>query len=125
MVFCIYFYHYRTNSVRELEAFAENAIAVNRLILRHMSISQATGPMFRCVSEENLSPSPRFLVGSEDTDDSNMSCDSDTDGPPVMWMALSPPGESSLAKRRSKKITTHTSDSKLARSPPKVLSSMF
>ncbi len=111
--------------MRELEAFAENAIAVNRLILRHLSISHATGPtMIHCVSEENLS-SPRFQIGEFETVDSQSSSDSDTDGPPVMWMALSPPGESSLARRRAKKITSHTSDSKLARSPPKVLSSMF
>ena len=45
----------RTNSVKELEAFAENAIAVNRMILRHMSISEAYQP-----------PSLRLAPASED-----------------------------------------------------------
>jgi len=92
----------RTHSVKELEAFAENAVAVNRLILRHMSISEvhAPAPTFRIgsVSEENISPHYNYY----DSDDSKSSFDIDLEQP-MMMLGLSPPGTSSLARRRSKK----------------------
>ena len=91
--------YFRTHSVKELEAFAENAVAVNRLILRHMSISEvhAPPPSFRIgsVSEENLSPHMNY-----DSDDSKSSFDIDLEQP-MMMLGLSPPGTSSLARRRA------------------------
>ena len=88
--------------MKELEAFAENAVAVNRLILRHMSISEchAPPPTFRIgsVSEENLSPH----FNCYDSDDSKSSFDIDLEEP-MMMLGLSPPGTSNLARRRAKK----------------------
>jgi len=142
----------RNNSVKELEAFAENANAVNRLILRHLSISEACHPL----SSANLRARGADLT-SQDTGDgclipggpTNQSMpifslphnkedplfstggDSDVeedeqdgsgdggmffigdhvsegsdegedqpDEPPILWMGLTPPGNSALAKRR-------------------------
>ena len=105
----------RTNSVKELEAFAENAVAVNRMILRHLSISEAFAPpVFNLANafgdDEFEEKTPRFTIGDGggDTDgvcggdvDFQISSESDGEqGAPTMWMGLSPPGKSSLARRR-------------------------
>ena len=67
------FFTYRTNSVKELEAFAENAVAVNRMILRHMSISEAFAPpVFNLANafgeDEFEEKTPRFTIGDGDKD---------------------------------------------------------
>ena len=110
----------RTNSVKELEAFAENAVAVNRMILRHLSISEAFAPpVFNLANafgdDEFEEKTPRFTIGDGggggDADgvvcvggdvDFQISSESDGEqgGASTMWMGLSPPGKSSLARRR-------------------------
>ena len=68
--------------MKDLEAFAENANAVNRLILRHLSISEAyhppnirgddphdcTVPIFRMPHEKD---SPLFKAGGDESDVEN------------------------------------------------------
>jgi len=114
----------RTNSIKELEAFAENAVAVNRMILRHLSISEAFQPRKFNLNEDDFDPleehddktprftigdfddlddnerTPRFSVGDYSTDSDSLG-DMDLESRPVSWFGLSPPGQSSLAKRRS------------------------
>jgi MAP kinase interacting serine/threonine kinase len=146
----------RNNSIKELDNFAENANALNRMIQRHLSISEAFQP-------------PSFQVGGvleEDSDEDNQlkgvpvvnvvfesgetaifHMDSDHSGSegdgedvaPILWMGMSPPGSSALARRRAFKNqgSESTSDEtpeespKLirpiyhGRSPPKVPSAMF
>ena len=144
---------FRNNSVRGLEVFAGNANAYNRLILHHMSISEATEPQ-----TFHLSPIVGFHNNSEDEDyqpifhldaDNNQcmfqigdlseegsSGEEEPDQAPILWMGLSPPGESGLARRRSLKMdvnknkevdhnTTRSNVKKITRSPPKVMSSVF
>lgn len=104
----------RTNSVKELEAFAENAIAVNRLLLRHLSISECHHPPSFRIGAMSEDLSPRFRIGNEeDSEDSKGS--SDSEGEPAMFSfgGLSPPGESSLARRRNRnrnRLDTLTTD---------------
>lgn len=108
----------RNNSVKELEAFAENANAYNRLILRHLSISEAYepasfrvgevlqeddclddhgGPVFSIPGDKDHM---MFKIGDDSSDEGSNSSSGDEDHAPILWMALSPPGESSLARRR-------------------------
>jgi len=98
----------RTNSVKELEAFAENAIAVNRLLLRHLSISEAHDPPSFRVGPLSEELSPRFHMG-DDSDDSKSSSDSEADQTMFVF-GLSPPGESMLARRRRARLDTLTAD---------------
>ena len=142
----------RTNSVKELEAFAENAVAVNRMILRHLSISEAFAPpVFNLANafgdaDEFEEKTPRFTIGDGDNDngdcggvdvDFQISSESDGEQAPGMWMGLSPPGKSSLARRRmlskgssedddsnSAAMTSSTTITK-PRSPPKAPSALF
>lgn len=100
----------RTNSVKRLEDFAESANACNRLFMRHLSISEIRQPppMYRldCYSEENISPRG-FHIGSDDSQGS-----SDSEGDTTMFsFNMSPPGESGLAMRRRRRLTTLTADS--------------
>ena len=147
------FFFFRTNSVKELEAFAENAVAVNRMILRHLSISEAFAPpVFNLANafgdDEFEEKTPRFTIGDGggDTDgvcggdvDFQISSESDGEqGAPTMWMGLSPPGKSSLARRRmlskgssedddnsSSTTSTTTTTMMKPRSPPKAPSALF
>ena len=145
---------YRTNSIKELEAFAENAVAVNRMILRHLSISEAFAPpvfnlAYAFGDDEFEEKTPRFTIGDcgGDTDgvcggdvDFQISSESDGEqGAPTMWMGLSPPGKSSLARRRmlskgssedddnnsSSTTSTTTTTVMKPRSPPKAPSALF
>ncbi len=92
--------------------FAENAVAVNRMILRHMSITEAreSGPFFR--DDEDLEET---FVDHEETifqmDSSDNGSDAENDTAPILWMGLSPPGSSSLAQRRRRKSTLRSSSS--------------
>lgn len=149
------FFIHRNNSIKELEAFAENAIAVNRMILRHLSISEAHEPTSfkpwedfedssgRGSSSSNKEPifkmpddkdDPIFHIGSDsDNEIFQLSDDENSDTAPVLWMGLSPPGASSLARRRAKKSSSDSSSTGSdtgsprihARSPPKAPSAMF
>ena len=101
--------YFSTNSVKELEAFAENAIAVNRLILRHLSISEAYSPMERpkfAVGETDDGPlfDKDMYGGREGHSEEEYDCLGElSDEAPILWMGLSPPGGSGLAKRRADK----------------------
>jgi MAP kinase interacting serine/threonine kinase len=155
----------RNNSVKDLEAFAENANAVNRLILRHLSISEAyqpshllhgdagqerSIPIFRMPHDKE---NPLFSAGGDDSDIENfdmgsgdnnffigdhVSEGSDEEQPdeaPILWMGLTPPDMSNLARRRLAKSTSEDEDDilhpipntkALERRPPvKVPSAMF
>ena len=163
----------RTNSVKELEAFAENAVAVNRMILRHMSISEAYAPpVFNLsnafVDDDIDEKTPRFGIGNDTAacfmigePDAGSSADSSNDGGGIlirpgggrgdhllyaqassesdgeqaslgMWMGLSPPGKSTLARRRIlSRGSSDDNDSdqvlkiRASRSPPKTASARF
>ena len=104
--------------MKELEAFAENANAVNRLILRHISISEAFNPPSFQIggTEESVESEPDepmfhlnhdfdetiFQMGS-DLEGSGSGSEEDEDQPPILWMGLTPPGQSALARRRASK----------------------
>mgnify|MGYP003573967884 CR=1 FL=1 len=137
----------RNNSIKELDNFAENANAMNRMILRHLSISEAyqppafqiggmleeeeegeTGgmPIFNCPNGVDVSELAIFAM------DSDSPHSEEEDGAPIMWMGISPPGSSALARRRAAKKqgsdeTTENSPKVIrhGRSPPKVPSAMF
>ena len=149
-LFYLHFF-YRNNSIKELDAFAENAVSVNRLIMRHISMSEAFNPpTFKPWSEDEeedgedvSSPSqfppifampgspedPMFKIGMES--DNSLSSEEEPDQAPVLWMGLSPPGESGLARRRAIKTQDNEdNDSNMpsprhCRSPPKFSSAMF
>ena len=89
--------------------FAENAVAVNRMILRHMSITEAreSGPFFR--DDEDLEET--FVDHEETIFQMDSSDEGETDTAPILWMGLSPPGSSSLAQRRRRKSTLRSSSS--------------
>ncbi len=71
---------HRSNSVKELEAYAENAISINRLIIRQISMSEAHEPyrLLQCdkriaeqLEDQEGSSNvdvPRFVISSEDDD---------------------------------------------------------
>ena len=136
--------------MKELEAFAESANAYNRLILRHLSISEAfEPPTFRnmdCFNrlndEDDEDAEPIFRLDADgdsqcmfqigEMSDDASSGEDDVDHAPMLWMGLSPPGDSSLARRRSAKkdgtVTEQMMIPVLAKNrspPPKVLSSIF
>lgn len=77
----------RNNSARELSAFAESAMALNRVMLQHFSI--------------NVNIEANLLEGDEDQVEAELSSLSQS---PVLSKGslcrLSPPSESSLARRR-------------------------
>jgi serine/threonine protein kinase len=126
----------RNNSVNGLEAFAESANAVNRMIQRHLSISEAFEPLSHHVSRRlqheqslpvftSISANDKFLAGDEspppdnahhEAGDAQMFFIGDVqevsdeeqqqhEHPSIMWMALTPPGESNLARRRRAKLS--------------------
>ncbi len=143
--------------MKELEAFAENAVAVNRMILRHLSISEAYAPppvfnLANAFLDETDEKTPRFAVGDDVGFCSGSSGNNNTaQGPKVviagrnppaidsseseseqatMWMGLSPPGKSSLARRRMLSRGSSEDDQGGAvvvktRSPPKTPSARF
>ena len=138
----------RNNSVNGLEAFAENANATHRLILRHLSISEAVEPAhLRSHMQQHQSyerSMPRFTRGSaggrgdsesdvdhyDEHEHSNVNEtgsgdntmffigemselseeETSNDQAPILWMGLTPPGESSLARRRRAKSSTSSTD---------------
>ena len=128
------------NSHKELEAFAENAVAVNRLILGQLSISQAHAPpmLDRHVSHEisadlfnvkidpasDYSPTGMFSIGLDYEFES-----SSIEESPTLWCGgLSPPCTSDLALRRSHSRQMMAIDAPTIRAHPptrKVPSAMF
>lgn len=146
----------RNNSIKELDNFAENANAMNRMIQRHLSISEAyQPPAFQVggvLDEEDSDPEdplrgvPLVNVVFESGETAIFHMDSDhssegegEDHAPILWMGVSPPGNSALARRRAFKNqgSDSTSDETPqespkviraayhGRSPPKVPSAMF
>ena len=122
--------------MKELEAFAENAVAVNRMILRHLSISEAFAPpvfnLDNAFGEELEEKTPRFTIGDGDSEgimvgdlDFQISSESEGEQASSMWMGLSPPGKSSLARRRMLSRGSSEDDSTKPRSPPKAPSALF
>lgn len=133
---------HRNNSIKELEAFADSANAYNRLILRHLSISEAHEPHTFQASRSKLFPEDMlgeedlcnsdslsifkmsieknkpdldgddgwddhggflFTIGEPDMSDGSGTGSDEEDQAPILWMGLSPPGMSGLAKRRLRK----------------------
>jgi hypothetical protein len=137
----------RNNSIKELDNFAENANAMNRMILRHLSISEAyqppafkiggmleeeeegdngSLPIFDCPNGIDVGELAIFAM------DSDSMHSEEEDPAPIMWMGISPPGSSALARRRAlrKQESDESADSspkvvRHGRSPPKVPSAMF
>jgi MAP kinase interacting serine/threonine kinase len=79
----------RNNSARELSAFAESAMAVNRVVLQHMSINLEQDPE---EEKENV------LVNPKETNNNNKLAEK-RKAPPF---GLSPPSESKLIQRRQR-----------------------
>lgn len=83
-----------------MEAFADSAVAFNRLMLHQMAISE---------TNSEPSPPPKFNIGNHsDNEDDDVMIDSDTQNEnipipvqPKLKMGLSPPGTSKLALRRA------------------------
>lgn len=119
----------RTNSVRELGLFAENANAVNRLIQRHMSINETRSTSFLGRDDEDedaesmddvtLLADSMFQFNMSDDDDDDYDrgigvwSDDEVDGAggsltpsvcgspaAIQWKGIALPGGSKLAKRR-------------------------
>ena len=122
------------NSHKELEAFAENAVAVNRLILGHLSMSEAHAPpkpyrpsdssdltedIFHLKldgpSSEESSPPGMFTIGLEE-DGSVPSSYEDNNS--YMWRGQSPVRQ--LSQRTDMRLTSNSRPL-----PRKVPSAMF
>jgi len=102
----------RNNSARELSAFAESAMAVNRVVLQHMSINLEHP---EDCNKENINKSINNEVASktnpttggakkEIQSKNNDQAAVQTANPPF---GLSPPSESKLIQRRSQQKQTH------------------
>ena len=85
--FCLFFC--RNNSARELSAFAESAMAVNRVVLQHMSINMEEAHPEE--DKENDEP--------ESNNNTTKTAEKRKAPPPF---GLSPPSESKLLQRRTK-----------------------
>ncbi|XP_064624538.1 MAP kinase-interacting serine/threonine-protein kinase 1-like isoform X2 [Lineus longissimus] len=95
----------RNNSTKDLEAFASDAIAVNRMVLQHLTISEPRGSLMRRCSRNVGSEVPRL---QEDIAEFLI---------PVPTMGLSPPGESKLAKRRAQMHMRNCQSDEMSSSP--------
>ena len=107
------FFLFRNNSARELSAFAESAMAVNRVVLQHMSINlseeQGELPEYEEDDKENIlsfeannmgvasNPNPA-PSGPAQTEPNNNKLAEKRKAPPPF--GLSPPSESKLIQRR-------------------------
>ena len=86
------FYLFRNNSARELSAFAESAMAVNRVVLQHMSINLNEEPQIEIIdTEANKENQQEIPV------ENNGKMAEKRKAPPF---GLSPPSESKLIQRR-------------------------
>ncbi|KAH9496813.1 MAP kinase-interacting serine/threonine-protein kinase 1 [Bulinus truncatus] len=83
----------RNNSTKDLESFAETAISINRMMQQHLIIS---GPQFFVGTSK-----PEKVSEESSGDDDEPPSDNDLDSALTFGMKLSPPGLSSLAKRRA------------------------
>jgi len=82
----------RNNSARELSAFAESAMAVNRVVLQHMSINLNEEPQIEIEAEAEANKE-----NQEITIENNGKMAEKRKAPPF---GLSPPSESKLIQRR-------------------------
>ena len=144
---CVSLIHYRNNSVKGLEAFADSANALNRMLLNHLSISEAYNPPtfsageypWEEVPEQSFTPPAfnmeegdhglMFNIGdSFDEGPEHGSSVEDRDRAPILWMGLTPPGTSALARRRLKTLSS-SGDSmdgdKENQSPPRIPSAVW
>jgi MAP kinase interacting serine/threonine kinase len=81
----------RNNSARELSAFAESAMAVNRVVLQHMSLNLI----------EDKDNEDEELVNTDELKE-NIPLTTDLKRKAPLVFGLSPPSESKLLQRRSK-----------------------
>ena len=109
------------------------------MILRHLSISEAFAPpvfnLENAFGEEFEEKTPKFTIGDGDGGDGGIchgdfdfqiSSESEGEQASSMWMGLSPPGKSSLARRRMlSRGSSEDDDSTKPRSPPKAPSALF
>jgi len=93
----------RNNSARELSAFAESAMAVNRVVLQHMSINLQEHELEEEYPEENKEndePPIITLPENNNNNNNNTKMAEKRKAPPPF--GLSPPSESKLLQRRTK-----------------------
>jgi len=88
----------RNNSARELSAFAESAMAVNRVVLQHMSINLQEHELEEENPEENKENDEPPITLPENNNNTKMA--EKRKAPPPF--GLSPPSESKLLQRRTK-----------------------
>jgi MAP kinase interacting serine/threonine kinase len=92
----------RNNSARELSAFAESAMAVNRVVLQHMSINLSEGeeehPEEDDSNKENVILVTASKAGAAGNNNEKLAQAEKRKAPPPF--GLSPPSESKLIQRR-------------------------
>ena len=91
---------YRNNSARELSAFAESAMAVNRVVLQHFSMNL---DLSNLPTQSVLESSPAVQEPGSDKGA----------GEGTTIFGLSPPSESRLLQRRKAQSLTKKHDSKV------------
>jgi hypothetical protein len=101
-------YLFRNNSTKDLEAFASDAIAVNRMVLQHLTISEPRSCIMRRCSRNEQSTRNDVPKLQEDIAEYSI---------PVPKMGLSPPGESKLAKRRAQMHMRNCQSDEMSPSP--------
>ena len=139
---------FRVNSIKGLEAFADNANAYNRMLLNHLSISEAyRPPVFspdefpweEIIEQQSSYPdvslnategshSLMFSIGDSSDEFGEQSSGDENDNGTHMWMGLSPPGTSALARRRTHTLSSSGDSFDLDKenhSPHKIPSAMF
>jgi len=89
----------RNNSARELSAFAESAMAVNRVVLQHMSINLQEHELEEENPEENKENDEPPITLPENNNNNTKMAEKRKAPPPF---GLSPPSESKLLQRRTK-----------------------
>lgn len=87
----------RNNSTKDLEAFAGDAVALNRMVLQHLTIAEP------CAIVANAKSQSQDFYSSE-LKDREMSPDDTRNRFQICIPNLSPPGQSKLAKRRAERI---------------------
>jgi MAP kinase interacting serine/threonine kinase len=89
----------RNNSARELSAFAESAMAVNRVVLQHMSINLQEHELEEENPEENKENDEPPITSLPENNNNTKMAEKRKAPPPF---GLSPPSESKLLQRRTK-----------------------
>ena len=97
------YFFYRNNSTKDLESFAETAISINRMMQQHLIISGV--PQFHLGSYSASKVEGEDTCSSEEDTHSHDSDENEIDSvlscEVSRGLKLSPPGLSSLAKRRT------------------------